>query len=89
MREYTVGIQVWPFPVYRKFRVTSHQVEGTKVALYDLFGGVTVVPGLDRKTLRIYPDYRSAWEHQQRIAQSPQRHDFEPVAPSFDVAISP
>lgn len=67
---YTVGVQVWRLPVFRKFRVINHKVEGTKVALFDELGGCTVVPGLDRKALRIYPDYRFAFEHQRQLELS-------------------
>lgn len=64
---YTVGVQVWPLPIFRKFRVIDHKVQGDKVALMDPDGGCVVVPGLDRKALRIYPDHRRTWEKRERL----------------------
>lgn len=75
---YTIGIQMGRLPVFRKFRVVDHVVDGDKVALYDAFGGCTVVPGLDRRALRLYPDYRRVWEQKKRLEHERQlREKFE------------
>ena len=64
---YTVAIQRWPLPVYKKFKVIGHNFEslGSSVRANLLFedGSSLAVPGLDRRRVKIYPDYHKY--HQQ------------------------
>ena len=62
---YTVGVQVWPFPFYRKYQVIDHNLEDltglNRLALHHPDGSMTVIPGLERKKMRLYSDYVHAY----------------------------
>lgn len=69
---YTVGIQMGFFRLLRKFRVSFHEFEGdSKVVLTLADGSMLVVPGLDRKVFKIYPDYRDAKEKFEQAQAEP------------------
>ncbi len=67
---YTVGIQRWPLPLYKKYRVTAHDLEalgaGARLGLTCADGSrVSLSLGrLDRKAVKVYPDY---WVHLQQV----------------------
>jgi hypothetical protein len=60
---YTVGIQRWPLPLFKKFKVTAHDLEpfgvGARLGLSCADGSrVSLSLGrLDRKAIKVYPDY--------------------------------
>ena len=72
---YTVGVQVWILPIFRKFKVVDHSVDDDKalgrLLLHHPDGSITAIPGLDRKTMRVYSDYVHAYNT--RLAEIAER----------------
>lgn len=79
---YTVGVQIWILPIFRKFSVIDHSVEDEKglnrLLLHHPDGSITAIPGLDRKCVRVYADYVHAYNT--RLAEIAERDAFKALS---------
>jgi hypothetical protein len=73
---YVIEVQRWPLPFYQKHEVLSHTVEGGRLKMVYPTGHIVEIPRLDRRRLRIYPEYlRQA----AKIAEPSGDHDEIPL----------
>lgn len=81
---YLIGIQRWPLPFFKKYKVVNHVIEAlggsVRIAMQLPDKTTLVIPGLDRKRLKIYADYHIADQHRQLLAQV-QQPSQPPVPP--------
>ena len=60
---YTVGVQRWPLPIYKRFKVSRHTTvqegELSRLQLFCADGSYIAIPGLHRRRVKVYPDYNT------------------------------
>ncbi len=84
--KYTIGIQFLGL-FFRKFQVIDHDLsdDGRSVMLHGIDGSIVSVPGMDRKAMKLYPDYRIYLEQKRRLQPSPPRPQVEDEQPWPDL----
>ncbi len=61
---YHVGVQRWPLPLFKRYKVNGHQTElcgGSipRLVLTCTDGSIVALPKLDRRRVKLYPDYKA------------------------------
>lgn len=72
---YTVGVTGRLFGLFfRRHKVTGHTIEvlgnSPRIALLLVDGSTLIIPGLDRRRVKLYPDYRMVM-HAKQGQQAP------------------
>lgn len=88
---YHIAVQRWPLPWMSRFQVTNHfwNDDETKLTLVKTSGDAFSFPRMDRRAVRIYPNYKTYQESHAvlpaREMPLPQQLESAPLAPEMPI----